>query len=239
MKYRYGHNIIPLALGSVVTLLVIAACNGDLSNTASTGNTSKTTISASQIVYRNASGQLAVFNKGGLMKIVDVSTVDSTTQFLAENVILAENTNSLTSENLQRALDDEIAPDLNKILPGTTWSVVNKNGGDSDNYDNTTGQVTFNVDGSIIYTGAIAAFGIGATICVHGTTVNYEALSSKAIYVLRRQPHDSLPDGYKTANVVGLLSAKKGELILHGQGGCGLTSVDRISTLTLLPKTGA
>lgn len=76
----------------------------------------------------------------------------------AENVILAGNNNSLTSENLQQALNNEIAPDLHKILSGTTWTVTNKNGADST-YNNTFGQITFNADGSVTFAGAIAAFG--------------------------------------------------------------------------------
>ena len=168
----------------------------------------------------------------------------------AENVILAGNNNSLTSENLQQALNNEIAPDLHKILSGTTWTVTNKNGADST-YNNTFGQITFNADGSVTFAGAIAAFGWnlephvvtdgGVFSECSGVTIiaTYEALSSKAIYVLR-QKTDSNPNVpiIKTANVVNLISAKKGELVLAGQGGCGKIGTDRISTLTLVPATG-
>jgi len=172
----------------------------------------------------------------------------------AENVILAGNNSSLTSENLQQALNHEIAPDLNKILPGTTWTVINKKGADST-FENIDGRVTFNKNGSITFTGSIAAFGVttepGPQVgggffspCYPTTTVvTYEAVSSGAIYVLRQeidpsQPSTNITATKNTASVVTLISAKKGELVLAGQGGCGRQGTDRISTLTLVPEIG-
>lgn len=217
---------------SLSSMLVLGACGGSGSNPNNTAlgatNSTLPIVSASQIVYRDSNGQLVAMNKSGFIKTaISAAEIDTTTKILAENVILAEGTNSLSSKNLQQALDDEIAPNLSKLLPGSTWSVVNKDGADS-NYNGTRGQVTFNTDGSITYAGAIAAFGIGASLCVPAFVAKYEGLSSKAIYVSRLQYNN------QTANVINLISAKKGELIIAGQGGCGLTSVDRISTLTLV-----
>jgi len=157
--------------------------------------------------------------------------------------------------NLQQALNHEIAPDLNKILPGTTWTVINKKGADST-FENIDGRVTFDKNGSsIAFTGSIAAFGVTTepgpqvgggffSACYPTTTVvTYEVGSEGALYVSRQetdpsQPPTNITATKNTASVVTLISAKQGELVLAGQGGCGRQGTDRISTLTLVPAIG-
>src|SRR4030067_3859102 len=79
---------------------------------------------------------------------------------LAKNILIEKTGNSLISNDLQNALDNELGIKLSEVLPGTTWTITNKT---TDSwYKGTTGQVTF-YDGTLtIDQGRFAAGGLYA-----------------------------------------------------------------------------
>jgi hypothetical protein len=131
------------ALGAAVVGLVIAACGAG-------GNENSATpaVSARQIVFTDSSGNLVAISRGRFVKVAaaDVA-VDPTIHVLATNVNLDTSSNTVTESNLQDALNNQIAFDLAKALPGTTWSIANTAAHDY-NGNNVPGSITFNRDGT-------------------------------------------------------------------------------------------
>lgn len=56
--------------------------------------------------------------------------------------------NSLRSKNLQETIDDELAVDLKGLLPGSTWTIKNVTA--DQTFANTTGRITFSLDGKTL-----------------------------------------------------------------------------------------
>lgn len=120
--------------------------------------------------------------------------VDETTQVLAENVVVDPSGNALSSDNLQSALDNELAIDLSTLLPGTTWTMTNKT---TDSwFKDSTGEVAFSTNGTLtVEQGKFGAAGVmsdselsninnetGAN-CVPDSSFSYEIINNSTIYV--------------------------------------------------------
>ena len=105
-------------------------------------------------------------------------------QIHAQDVILSNGGNNLQSSNLQQALDSEMRVDLAKLLPGTTWTITNK---DSDElYMNTTGRVSFTSTAMKLEAGRFAVFGQvhtnENTYCNAHSDIEYELISDSVIF---------------------------------------------------------
>lgn len=140
----------------------------------------------------------------------------------ADNVQLETANNSLSSTNLQDALDNEMAISLRQLLSGTTWTIVNKTR--QVEYAGTTGQVTFSEGSFTVDSGLFAAAGItlGHNLVDSTTPVPYEILSNGVLY-------------FSVNNIDGVIvvvAKSKNTLVLVGDGGEGLQGVSRISVLT-------
>ena len=170
-----------------------------------------------------------------LVPACDGQQIDATTEILASNVIIESHTNALTSDNLQDALDSEIAIDLGQLLPGTTWSVANKTR--DENYEGYTGQITFAETGGTftIDSGRFAAPGIlhpdedlvvneGRSAPVGA--VGYEILSNTVLYLRWDTTRDDVDDA-----IINVVARSTDTLVLTGTGGSGLIAA-KISVLT-------
>ncbi|RJO59631.1 hypothetical protein C4546_00895 [Candidatus Parcubacteria bacterium] len=109
---------------------------------------------------KNSQGPVRVFDSMQVRGNLSV-TGSITTPISAQTITFNKNVNAanyIASTNLQKALDEELAVDLTKLLPGTTWNVANypPTEGHSE-WDS--GQVTFSSTGLTvtINTGAMLA----------------------------------------------------------------------------------
>ncbi len=232
-----------MRIGKIVTVLLtiatLTACN-DNKRTAGTGNAVK--ISASQIIFKSSGVALA--STTGV-------EVDPNIKVLAQNVSIDTGSNALKSDNLQDALDKELAVDLGKTLLGKTWKVTNKTA--DPTYTGTTGQIKFNEDGTInLMSGYFAAIGkvhsSEISFCHIPIIINYEIISDGVMYVsaqVKQRDVNSLPilPGYKSRaadstyttdedSVVKVVSRTTDKIVVTGSGGCGSVGSERISILT-------
>jgi hypothetical protein len=146
-------------------------------------------------------------------------------QVRAEDVILSQGGNNLQSSNLQQALDSEMRVDLARLLPGTTWTITNK---DSDElYKNTTGRVSFTSTVMKLEAGRFAVFGqvhtSENTFCNPHSDMEYELLSDSVIFA------SSASQG---STVVTIAAVSQNRIVLIGAGGCGALGSSRVSILT-------
>ena len=210
--------------------LFIYGCGGGADSSASDDSTPMRVL-AKNIVFKSVAGALAP-------RAADSSEIDMTTTVLAENVQLETTDNALNSNNLQDALNNEMAIDLSKLLPGTTWTVTNKSA--NSTYKGTTGQVTFSNDGTFtIDSGRFAAGGIisaseNVSSCYIPTgPINYELLSNAIMYLSWT---GDLPqyntDNYPIDGIITVVAKSKDSIILVGEGGCGGQGMQRVSVLT-------
>ena len=135
-------------LGAGVVGMIVVACGsgGGDANTGVSGGANS--VSARQVIFTDSSGNYIAYEKGRFVKVATTpGYIDTTTQVLARNVNLDTSNNTVTQPNLQDALDKQIALDLTKTLPGTTWVITNT-GTPEYTYPNDPGNVTFNSDGS-------------------------------------------------------------------------------------------
>lgn len=119
----------------------------------------------------------------GKSSTADASAIDTSTQVLAKNVLIEKAGNKLISNDLQSALDDELAINLSEYLPGTTWTIKNKAG--MDWFRDTTGQLTFSSGSFSLDQGKFAAADIPdkLTICTDTPPFSYEIISDSVIYL--------------------------------------------------------
>jgi hypothetical protein len=146
-------------------------------------------------------------------------------QVRAEDVILSNGGNNLQSSNLQQALDSEMRVDLAKLLPGTTWTITNK---DSDDlYRDTTGRVSFTATTMKLEAGRFAVFGQvhtnENTYCNPHSDIAYELISDSVIFGSSET---------QASTTVTIASAKQNRIVLIGTGGCGAIGSSRVSILT-------
>lgn len=171
--------------------------------------------------------------------------VDTTTRVSAANVVLDTTNNSLASDNLQKALDEELSVDVGKALIGT-WEVTNRTS--DPTYAETTGKVTFTADTVTLDSGRFAAAGLveaGAenTFCpIPLAPISYEIINDSLIRVTwvgkdlwwtvppPGAPRDMVVTKSLEA-IISINSAKRDTMVFVGQGGCGNTGVLRISVL--------
>ena len=163
-------------------------------------------------------------------KSVSKKELDTTSTVTAGNVVIDTAGNSLTSTNLQDALDKEMAINLSKILPGTTWTVINKTNDPA--YKGLQGRVSFLADTLTIDEGVFAAAGLFKDFGVYGNPcsapISYEILDNSVMYVSWTQC-----DGDAKSAVITIFAKKLRTMSTVGDGGQGgIQGISRISILT-------
>lgn len=208
----------------LLATLALAGCGEDKGNV---GNVSARKILASNIFISTASASTAR----------TAGDVDTTTRVSAANVVLDTTNNSLASDNLQKALDEELSVDVGKALIGT-WEVTNRTS--DPTYAETTGKVTFSADTLALDAGRFAAAGVvGAS---EGTPcyvppleiVSYEIINNSVIRVIWFGQRQIGTQPLQEEAIISINSAKRDMMVLIGQGGCGQSGVPRISVLKKL-----
>jgi len=206
---------------------IISSCgSGGKANTA---NETPAKVSASQIVFKSTNGVQLASLAGGV--------IDPSIKVLAENVTIDNTSNALKSDNLQDALDKEIAVSLQKTLTGQTWNITNKTA--DTTYAGTTGAgvVKFNDDGTMtLLSGAFAAIGKvngnENSFCNIPQTINYELISNDVVYVSSSVKSRTDSNTYSEDTVLKIASRTKDKIVVTGTGGCGYVGFERISILT-------
>lgn len=206
-----------------ILMLALAGCGGGSSAGGSTnggnggngGNGVNPTLQvlASNVILSSASA-------------TDISTkdVDTETQVLAENVVLNTDNNKLSSDDLQDALDNEMAVDLSTVFVGT-WTIENKTKDPA--YDGLSGQITVSSDGTFsMDSGVFAAAGISAT-CTPLSNPTYEILGNDSIIYIIFTDENATRD-----SVMSVISATSDQIALVGDGACGLAGITKASILT-------
>ena len=194
-----------------------------------TGINTSLRVPAGNIVFTPNSGAARAY------KMAD-SNVDDSTRILAQNVVLDTAGNALTSNNLQSAMDNELAIDLSKLLPGTTWTVTNKT--TQSSFKGTTGNVTFSNNTIQLNSGIMAAAGISAgdensSVCKEAiiSPISYEILSNSVLFVTYTI-HNLNGNTVGREAIITVVARDKNSLTLVGQGaGCGL-NMPELSVLT-------
>jgi len=207
---------------------IISSCgSGGKNNTAA--NETPVKVSASQIVFKSTNGIQLASLAGGV--------VDPSIKVLAENVTIDNTSNALKSDNLQDALDKEIAVSLQKTLTGQTWNITNKTS--DTTYAGTTGMgvVKFNDDGTMtLLSGGFAAIGKVSgsenSFCNIPQTINYELISNDVVYVSASVKSRTDSNAYTEDTVLKIASRTKDKIVVTGTGGCGYVGFERISILT-------
>ncbi len=206
----------------VISSLSLAACDG--------GNSTGPTPGAKRVLAHNV-----VFNAAnGVRAAAADGEVDPNLKVLATNVEVSNTGNSLASNNLQSALDNELAVDLATTLPGSTWTIKNRSA--DDTYGTAVGEVTFSADGKMTLTGRFAAAGLveGSenSFCNIPSDIRYEVLGTSVLYV---SAHVKAREGSWAENQVvvpTVASRTRDTIVLVGSGGCGIIGQDRVSILT-------
>lgn len=98
--------------------------SGSGATTAATGTTGDTSV-AQNVLY--LASNVLINSANASQGLSTGKVLDSTTQVPAENIVVSKDNNSLESENLQDALDEEIAPTLSDTILGT-WNCVDRDG---------------------------------------------------------------------------------------------------------------
>jgi hypothetical protein len=210
----------------VVALANFSSC-GNSGDGVSGSNSTPLMISASQIVFRQDSGIQTIGSTNGV--------VDPSVKVLAENVYVDNASNGLTSDNLQDALDNELAVSLAKTLIGKTWNITNKSM--DIFYADTTGIATFNNDGTMtLISGRFAAIGeihvSENSICDYPQSIKYEIISDEVVYVISNNKSRTDDTTYTRDAVVKIVSRSSDRIVMTGAGGCGGLGSERISILT-------
>lgn len=201
------------------------------------GNTSGPTPGAKRVLARNVVFNATGAQAGGVSAFQASGDVDPDLKVLATNVEVSNTGNALASNNLQSALDNELAVDLATALPGSTWTIQNRSA--DDTYGNVGGEVTFTKDGKMTLTGRFAAAGLvsGAetSFCNIPTDMRYEVLGNAVVYV---SAHVKGREGsYEEDQVVvpAVAARTRDTIVMVGSGGCGIIGQDRVSILTRKP----
>lgn len=213
-----------------IAILVCASllgCGSGDSGSSNNGSTSRQ-ILAKNVLLTPAHASLA--DKG-----VPKKELDTTTTVTADNVVIDTSGNSLSSTNLQDALDKEMAIDLSKLLPGTTWTIVNKVTPTDEIYGSfSTGRVSFLADTLTIDEGAFGAAGLapGNPICAKiDNPISYEIINNSIMCVSFTYTRIGNSGGGMEIFPITIFARNKNTLSLLGYGGCGSGS-GRISILT-------
>lgn len=221
--------------GAVLLLAcaVLYGCGGGGGGGGS-GSSSANESTVQRVLAKNILFRTSVANAA--IKKSDSAYTNSTTQVTADNVVIDTSGNVLTSTNLQDALNNEMAVDLSKLLPGTTWTITNKTS--QSFYSGTTGQVTFSTNSTLtVDSGRFAAGGIVSasenfpTCYIPTGPIDYELLSNTIMYLSWNGIMVGLGT-YQQDGIITVIAKSKDSIILVGEGGCGGSGVQRISVLT-------
>lgn len=208
--------------GAAVVGLVVVACGGGGGGGAIV-QSDFGTISASNIILNNS--EAGAFADDGFIR-VQANQLPSNVKVMASNVSLARNENSLKSEDLQTALDTEIAVDLAKSIVGV-WTIKNITSDATYSGSLSTGKVEFFADGAYVITeGGFGAAGKVASgtgsFCAIPNTQTYRLIDG-AIYFEADAGGDS----------VAIIAKNTADSItMIGDGGCGNQGISRITILT-------
>ena len=211
-------------------------------------------ISAKNIVFRNAKNNAVSQNKfmgsksassGGLVPsaYAQEELQDDSLKVFAEDVLVDTNDNSLESENLQDALDNEMAIDIPSALSGKTWHIENRS--DSKDLANSQGQITFTSSSQFTMdNGVLAVLGTwaqsadrkvggGGPNYPYTEFVNVEFLSNNTLWVEWQAIADYFDGGIGTfGGVIQIIPVKKDKFIFTGYSFA--TGYISVSTLTLV-----
>lgn len=164
-------------LGLILIGFCIGIACGSAISTSSSSSTTKTDDAGDTSTTLKILASNVLFGTSASASVSDTA-VDATTKVIAENVMLDNDAvNRLNSENLQDALDDELATDVDNIIIGT-WTIANYGtlgsfGGSCSNErsHSSTGTITFSENDSFSLTeGYLAAPGIGESENQVGST---------------------------------------------------------------------
>jgi hypothetical protein len=208
--------------GATVVGLVVVACGGGGGSGAIVQNDFGT-ISASNIILNNS--EAGAFADDGFIR-VQANQLPSNVKVLASNVSLARNENSLKSEDLQTALDKEIAVDLVKSIVGV-WTVENITSDATYAGALSTGRVEFFDDGTYV----ISEGGFGAAGKVASGTGSFCAIPNTQTYrLIDGAVYFEADAGGDSVAIVAKSTADS--ITLIGDGGCGAQGISRIAILT-------
>lgn len=183
--------------------------------------------------------QNVISNSKGKVVIDDNLKVNGTIQgaIYADDVLLGSPVGSsvsmqsvLDSDNLQDALDKELAIDIAALLPGTSWTITNTT--TQTTYSETTGTITFvDADTLTIDEGRFAAAGLNHDsefICAAlSGEVSYQVFNNTLLYLSW-----SDVNGQSFDAIMPIFASNKSSMSLVGSGGCPSGMNDSISTLT-------
>lgn len=214
-----------MGIAGLLSICLLSCGSGNNESTSNVSNVSTRQISAKNVLLTSAHASLGDKN-------TSKKELDTTTTVSADNVLIDTAANSLTSTNLQDALDKEMAINLSQMLPGTTWMIINKTT-DPVHKGCATGQVTFSADTLMIDQGSFAAAGLrfdttcGQLTCdFPDTPISYEVLQNSIMYVTWRNNNWDW-----SANIT-IFARNRNTLSMIGEGGCGGQGMSRISILT-------
>ena len=218
--------------GSVVVGLIVVACGGGDSpqffvappiNTdggagAGAGaGPGAGTIKASNVIVR--SGTQTASLKDGIV-YVQANQLPDNTKVLASNVALVTTSNDLTSNDLQSALDKEIAVDVSKAIVGV-WDVENVVRGGCGQ---PTGRVQFKADGTFeMLSGSLDVAGAYAadtaqpgTACIGFGSYKYTVLEGAFKFVSADPLSGNYPPGTGNTTAGVTIKATDNSLTLYG-----------------------
>jgi len=162
--------------------------------------------------------------------------IDPTVKVSAENVVIDNEGNALTSDNLQEALDDEIAIDITKVLKGSTWEVKNKT--QEEAYVGTKGEITFSSTENTftLNFGRFAAAGLiheSEDVCYNYPVgaISYELLNNKVMYLTWISQYRGYDEQAPSEAVIFIVAQDKNSIVMVGRGGAGSVGRLRISIL--------
>jgi hypothetical protein len=222
-----------LLISLFLAISLVFGCGGGGSSPSS-GTTSSVKVPAENIVF---SADVSAERSANAHRIYRAASgIDASTKILAQNVTVNNSNNSLASDNLQSALDDELAIDLAKLLDGSTWSVSNKSTV-YPSYKDTMGVISFSQNTIEVASGKFAAAGLAGsaqiTWCEETilTPISYEILSNSVLFVTyTSQMGDGNTSGRES--IITVVARDKNTLTLVGQGfGCGI-NIPQLSILT-------
>lgn len=185
--------------------------------------------------------QAGIKNTEGKVKVNDDLRVTGniTGDLAASNVVLGSGggtslstQSALDSDNLQDALNEELAINFSQRLPGTTWDISNTT--NQVTYADSTGQITFvDEDTATIDTGSFAAAGLNADdefLCAAMSgTVHYEVVENKVLYLSWSDVNSQDWEAF-----LPILASNVSSLSVIGSGGCPSGMHDSLSSLTLV-----
>jgi hypothetical protein len=223
-----------LALGCMV-----AACGGE-------GSRSGNTIAASQIILEN--GTVARAGRDGIIR-VQANELPANVQVLAANVSIDPGGSRLRSSNLQKALNDEISPSLELVLPGT-WTITNY--AVNSNMANSaiakpveTGSISIGADLRIVQASNLSAAAIinystpDTNVYFSGGQIAKIAEGLLVIAVTRTSDANSnVPDGTE-ACLAQVVSASADRVVLTPVNGGSISCYGNASGASVLTRVGA